>query len=42
MRVQPTQDPSLASKEAELLVGRVARALDQAGASRRGGGIWRD
>ncbi|HEY7598664.1 MAG TPA: hypothetical protein VH741_01965 [Candidatus Limnocylindrales bacterium] len=41
MRVQPTHDPSLASGSAELSVGPAARALDQAGASRRVGAIWR-
>jgi hypothetical protein len=42
MRVQATQDPSLGSENAQLIVGRAARALDQAGASRRAGAIWQD
>jgi hypothetical protein len=41
MRVQPTHDPSLAWENAELIVGRAARALDRAAASRRAGAIWR-
>jgi hypothetical protein len=41
MRVRPTHDPSLASGNAGLSVGRFARALDQAAPSRRAGGGWR-
>jgi hypothetical protein len=42
MRVQPTQDHSLASENAELSVGRSARGLARAAPGRRAGGIGRD